>query len=152
MVAEARAIGQLPSDIDRLVDAAHEEGHNLVARLVDEWRDGSNRFDRPGEVLAEARCRGVLCGIGGLNVDPYLEDPSVGRIRHVYVEPQRRREGVGRVLIDFLVDRAMDHFDRVRLRSVQWPGPDFYGSLGFTETHEAEATHTKTLEGHTPAG
>lgn len=141
MVAEVRAIPEPPPDIGRLADAAREEGHDLVSRLVDEWDDGTNRFDRPGELLAESRCDGLLCAVGGLNVDPYLDDGTIGRIRHVFVHPTHRRTGVGRTLIGFLVDSARGSFRRVRLRTVQVPGPDFYRALGFRTTDEANATH-----------
>lgn len=145
MVAQVRAVSELPPDIVRLLDPAKNEGHNLVARLVEEWSDGSNRFDRPGEVLAEVRCGGELCAVGGLNVDPYLDDATVGRIRHVFVHPSWRRTGVGRTLIEFLVARAKDNFKRVRLRSARVPGPDFYDALGFIATNESDATHELVL-------
>jgi len=145
MVAEARAISEPPPDLARLLDAAQSEGHNLVTRLVEEWGDGSNRFDRRGEVLAEVRCDGDLCAVGGLNVDPYMDDPAVGRIRHVYVHPSRRRQGVGKTLIEFLVEQARGRFERVRLRSARMPGPDFYAALGFAETDESNATHVLEL-------
>lgn len=151
MVAEAHSIFEVPSDIGPLIEAAAEEGHNLVIRLVDEWRDGSNRFDRAGELLAEVRCDGSLCAVGGLNVDPYTDDPTVGRIRHVYVDPRHRREGVGRLLIEFLVGHARAHFSRVRLRSLRDPGPGFYAALGFTTTDEPDATHEIRFGGHTAA-
>ena len=38
-------------------------------------------------VLSEGR----LVGVCGLNVDPYLDDPSVGRVRHLYVLVAARR-------------------------------------------------------------
>lgn len=151
MPAAARAIFELPPDIGRLLDAARDEGHNLVSRLIDDWRDGSNRFDQPGEVLAEVRRDGILCAVGGLNIDPYIDDPTVGRIRHVFVHPDRRRRGVGRILIEFLVDRARGHFARVRLRSLYEPGPPFYAALGFAPSEEPDATHEVRFEGHTPA-
>lgn len=151
MVAEPRAIAELPPDVDRLLDAAAGEGHNLMSRLVEEWRDGSNRFDGPGEVLAEVRCGGALCGVGGVNVDPYIDDPTVGRIRHVYVHPSRRRQGVGKTLIEYLVEHARGHFERVRLRSLRDPGPDFYAALGFASTDEPDATHVVWLHRHTAA-
>ena len=148
---EARAVADLPTDIDALLALDAAEGQKLVARLVDEWRDGTNRFDLPGEALVEVRCAGGLCAVGGLNVDPYLRDSNVGRIRHVYVDPGRRRTGVGRLLIETLIGLADGHFERVRLRSVREGGPRFYESLGFTPTTEPEATHHMWLRGHTPA-
>ena len=150
MEPKARAVTELPADIEVLLDAAESEGHGLVSRLVTEWRDGSNRFDRPGEVLAEIRCEEALCGVGGLNVDPYVDDPTLGRIRHVYVHPAWRRQGVGGILVGFLMTHAHGCFHRVRLRSLKLPGPSFYASLGFSSTDEPNATHEMWLGGHTP--
>jgi GNAT superfamily N-acetyltransferase len=131
----------LPGDIATLVDAERAEGHRLVLRLVDEWNDGSNRFDQPGEVALEVRLDGRLVAVGGLNRDPYLKDPTVARIRHVYVIPEVRGTGVGRRLVETLVDHARDGFSRVRLRTVTTEGSRFYRALGFDELAEPDATH-----------
>lgn len=151
MVPEARTISDIPVDIGTLLEKDQVEGHRLVERLVVDWREGINRFDKPGETLVEVRCGPDLCAIGGLNIDPYLDDPTVGRIRHVYVDPGQRRQGVGRILIQSLVGAAYGHFEKVRLRSVREGGPSFYEALGFVPTTESEATHVLWLRGHTAA-
>lgn len=140
------SITSLPNDIARLLGESLGEGHNLVKRLVDEWDDGSNRFDRPGEIALQARLGGKLVGIGGLNRDPYLDDPAVGRIRHLYVSPGARRQGVGRSLVVALVDVARTTFRRVRLRTSQPEASLLYLALGFEETgDEPDATHVLRL-------
>lgn len=131
----------LPNDIEALVDAERAEGHRLVVRLVHEWMDGTNRFDKKGEVALEARIDGRLVAVGGLNHDPYLDDPGVGRIRHVYVVPGARGKGVGRHLVERLVDHARVGFRRVRLRTVTPEGTAFYLALGFREVDEPDGTH-----------
>lgn len=136
----------LPEDIALLLGESLAEGHNLVERLVDEWDDGSNRFDRPGEIAVQARLGAKLVGVGGLNRDPYLDDPMVGRIRHLYVLPDARRRGVGRVLVLALLDEARTHFCRVRLRTSQPEASLLYGALGFEESGgEPDATHVYRL-------
>lgn len=132
----------LPEDVQVLLHVSRHEGHNLVERLVDDWEDGSNRFDRPGEVALEARLDSRLVGVGGLNRDPYLDDPGVGRIRHVYLSPDVRGLGVGRVLVMSLVEHARGHFSRVRLRTGDATTSGFYLRLGFEEApDEPDATH-----------
>lgn len=132
----------LPEDIQVLLRVSREEGHELVARLVDDWAEGSNRFDRPGEVAMEARVDSRLVGVGGLNLDPYLDDPRVGRIRHIYLTPDVRGLGIGRVLVLSLVEHARGHFSRVRLRTGDAGASDFYLRLGFDEVpDEPDATH-----------
>ena len=51
----------------------------------EEWRTGTNRFDRPDEALFGAWAKGQLVGVCGLNIDPYRGDDRVGRVRHLYV-------------------------------------------------------------------
>jgi N-acetylglutamate synthase-like GNAT family acetyltransferase len=137
----------LPGDISRLLDAERLEGHRLVKRLADEWEDGTNRFDQPGEIALEARLAGDLVAVGGLNRDPYLDDPEVGRLRHVYVSPEARGSGVGRNLVEALVWHARLTFSRVRLRTVTTDGSRFYVALGFEEVDEPEATHVWRFHG-----
>jgi GNAT superfamily N-acetyltransferase len=139
---EIRAFRSLPEDIFTLLAVSRGEGHNLVERLVDEWDDGSNRFDRPGEIALEARFGPRLVGVGGLNRDPYIDDSQVGRIRHLYVTPDVRGMGVGRALVIALVDHARESFERVRLRAGADDARGFYLRLGFEETpDEEDSTH-----------
>jgi GNAT superfamily N-acetyltransferase len=135
-------IDSLPEDVAGLLGPSRAEGHNLVERLVDEWNDRSNRFDGPGESIFEARVDSRLAAVGGLNRDPYLDDPEVARIRHVYVSPDVRGVGVGRALVLAMVDHARLGFTRVRLRTERPEGSAFYLAIGFEETtSEADATH-----------
>jgi GNAT superfamily N-acetyltransferase len=145
MVADVRRIYALPTDVRRLLVLSTAEGFDFVERLVADWDDSSNRFDRPGEVLVECRSAGFLVGIGGLNIDPYIDDPSVGRLRHVYVDPAQRGRGIGREIVDRLIALARGRFDRVRLRVGTPHGGAFYMALGFSVTDEPDATHTISL-------
>lgn len=137
-------------DLVPLLDAAETEGFDMMRRLADNWREGTNRFDRPGEVLLgvyldEGTVERGLVAIGGLNIDPYLDDRALGRIRHVYVLPRARSLGVGKALVAELLERARTHFERVRLRTVTDEGSRFYEALGFEVTEEPDATHTLGL-------
>lgn len=139
---DVRAFDELPDGIADLVELSKAEGHDLVERLVDDWRDGSNRFDRIGEVACRVRLGPELVAVGGLNRDPYIDDPKVGRIRHVYVVPEARGAGVGRALVEALVNHARGRFTRVRVRTMNTAAAGFYRALGFEETpEEAESTH-----------
>ncbi len=61
----------------------------------------ANTFSRPGEIPFEARFSPEMAGIGGLNTDPYLGDPPIGRIRRLYVAPNFRRLGSNESLMCF---------------------------------------------------
>src|SRR5437762_6892154 len=102
-------------DVDELVADSEQAGLRLVRRLVDEWADGSNRFDRPGEALFGAWVDGRLVGVCGLNVDPYAGDARVGRVRHLYVLDASRRGGVARALMAEVLGAAGGRFGTLRL-------------------------------------
>ena len=134
-----------PPSIDALRKRSVAEGHGLVERAVTGWADGSNRFDRNGEAFFLARDDWRVVGMCGLNVDPYLDDPRLGRIRHLYVDPQYRRRGIGSSLVESSLTAAAERFDRVRLRTFDLSAGRFYVSLGFKPVDEDAATHSLSL-------
>lgn len=144
MRIELREEPELPDPVARLVAIGCQEGFPFVARFAREWAGGRNRFDRPGEVLLFAYLDGALAGFGGLDRDPYQGEASVGRVRHVYVEPGARGQGVGRALVRELVRRGRPSFATLRLRTQQ--AAPFYEHLGFRRVSEREATHTLSLD------
>ena len=119
----------------------------MMSELLRAWEKGANRFDLPGEILLMV-CEGPdAIAVGGLNIDPYTDEPGIGRIRHVYVALQARGTGVGAGLVSILVEHGRKSFHRVRLRTVTEDGSRFYEALGFDQTDEANATHSLELKG-----
>ena len=103
--------------IDSLVTRSSSEGFRHVERLRDEWLSGLNRFDGPGEAFFVAALGGQAVGVCGLNMDPYTNDPSVGRVRRLYVAPAARRRGIGRGLVAAALAEARKSFCKVTLRT-----------------------------------
>ena len=136
-----------PPDLATLLGASLEEGHGLVRRTLDEWVDGTNRFDRPGEVFFVSLVGESSVGMCGLNVDPFVNDPGLGRVRHLYVLPGFRRGGIGTTLVNACIRHAHGHFDRLRLRTFEPVAAAFYESIGFAPVDEPAATHALTLGG-----
>lgn len=121
------------------------EGHEMLRRLAENWRSGANTFSRQGEILLGAFSGTELVGVCGRNVDPYAGDAKVGRVRHLYVRPDWRRHGVGRLLVGEIARGAADFFDRLQLRAPE-DAFGFYESLGFTRVPGEEAiTHRLLL-------
>jgi len=114
-----------------LLAESEASGYRFVRRLVDEWERGVNRFSRPGEALFAAESGGQIVGVCGLNVDPYLDDPRVGRVRNVYVLAACRGRRIGRRLVECAISTARGHFDRLRLRGEEEGPARLYESLGF---------------------
>jgi GNAT superfamily N-acetyltransferase len=136
----------LPDRVRDLLVDSEAAGSRIVRRLVDEWADGTNRFDRPGEALFAASVSGRLVGVCGLNVDPYAGDDRVGRVRHLYVLVPLRGLGVGRQLVAHVIGRAGDRFDRLRLRTNNEVAARLYVAMGFrTSVGAREFTHVLDL-------
>ena len=138
---------ELPLDRVRdLLADSEAAGSRIVRRLIDDWADRTNRFDRPGEALFGAWAGGRLVGVCGLNVDPYAGDDRVGRVRHLYVLTPSRRLGVGRQLMTEIIDSAGRRFDTLRLRTNNAEAARLYVAMGFRPSAESDRfTHVLDL-------
>ena len=135
----------LPPGFSQLRDTALAEGWKMLQVLEEDWRSGAMRFDAPGEALFAAWQDGALAGIGGLTVDPYAEDASTGRVRRLYVDSAHRGRGLGRALVEAIVEAARGHgFHSVRVRAPAAAGR-FYVACGFLPAVLRSATHVRPL-------
>ena len=135
----------LPPELVDLEREASAQGFNFLDRLINEWRTGSNRFDKPGERLLVAVDAGNIVGIGGLNVDPYRPIGDTARLRRLYVANDFRRQGVGEALVCALLKEASRTFRVVRLSTDKEAAAAFYARLGFSAIEDETATHVKIL-------
>jgi GNAT superfamily N-acetyltransferase len=134
---------QLPvPGMERLKSEAKDEGYDFLETLVEDWASGTNRFDAPGETLLGGLDEGLLVAVGGLNCDPFAGRPDMGRIRRVYVRQAGRNQGIGRALVNALVQEARAHFRCVRLRAENAGAARLYERIGFAATPGPDATHT----------
>jgi GNAT superfamily N-acetyltransferase len=133
-IAIARISEFESESINHLAEESLSQGFRFVARLIREYRSGLNCFDHSGEVLLTASAKGAVIGIGGLNRDPYFNDPKIGRLRRLYVESAWRRHGVGRLLVTQLIYEASQHYQLLTLRTDTLAAAEFYQKLGF-KTH-----------------
>lgn len=127
--------------LDDLQAEASAEGFQFIDTLIEQWSTGENRFNQPGEILLGILENDILIAIGGLNRDQFLNDPSIGRIRRVYVRRAWRSQGSGRALVTALLDHARQHFRSVRLRAVSPNAARLYERLGFLPIDDPNATH-----------
>ena len=70
--------------------------------------------------------------MGGLSIDPYLDDDSAARLRHVYVRSEYRRRGLAVTIVDRCLAQAgtAGSFNRVRLRTFNPAAAALYEALG----------------------
>ncbi|MFC4619104.1 GNAT family N-acetyltransferase [Camelliibacillus cellulosilyticus] len=118
-------------DLDSMIAESREEGFRFLDRLVADDQTGVNSFDKPGEVLYGVYLNDALIGIGGMNQDPYSPSPKVGRLRRFYIKKCFRRQGIGRMLVQQLLNDARTFFEVVVLRTDTEQADQFYQSLGF---------------------
>jgi len=132
--------------IEDLRREAAQEGYRFLETLAEEWASGVNRFDGPGEMLCGVIDEGLLIAVGGVNLDAFLAQPDVGRIRRVYVSPGRRNQGIGEALVTNLIEYARRNFRLVRLRAESTRAGRLYERIGFSPCNEPHATHTLVLD------
>jgi GNAT superfamily N-acetyltransferase len=132
--------------IELLHAEAIKEGYAFLETLLSEWESGENRYNRPGETLLGCFEQDELVAVGGLNVDPFLGLPEVGRVRRVYVRAAWRNRGVGRLLVNALVEEARGSFRLVRLRAENADAARLYERLGFEAIQDENATHQMALK------
>jgi GNAT superfamily N-acetyltransferase len=121
----------LPAGVPALAKIARDEGYDFVARWEAEWSSGAARFDGPGECLFLAIIENQLAGISGICCDPYQGEADVGRLRHVYVDPQFRSRGLASRLVRACVDCTGSHFRVIRLNTQNPAAARVYERLGF---------------------
>lgn len=115
---------------DALKEESRLEGYWMLVRLADGWAVGRNKFLKRGEALYGTWHGRELAGVCGLNVDPYFEGRGQGRVRHLFVSARHRRTGLGRMLVETVIDRARQHFAMLNTRAPQ-EAFAFYERLGF---------------------
>ncbi|OBQ70926.1 acetyltransferase [Mesorhizobium loti] len=126
---------------DRLKDESRLEGYWMLVRLADGWSSGRNKFLKRGEALYGAWHGRDLAGVCGLNIDPYVEGRSHGRVRHLFVGAPHRRAGLGRMLVETVIDRARRYFTVLNTRAPR-EAFIFYERLGFERVEGEEfVTH-----------
>ncbi|QIK69920.1 GNAT family N-acetyltransferase [Erysipelothrix sp. HDW6C] len=130
------------AEIEQLVSHSKDEGFNHLQKLVDDYKSGANRFDKPGECLMVALSHNHIVGVCGINRDPFQD--RMGRLRRLYVAPQYRNLGIARNIVTLILNFSVTHYQMVNLKisNINEAGVDaFYKSLGFVRVDSETATH-----------
>jgi GNAT superfamily N-acetyltransferase len=150
-MTEFQRIQTLPTNaLAPLLAASTTEGFRFVERFAREWEEGKSCFDRPGELFLATYDGAGIIAIGGLTADPYTGDPTLGRLRHLYVLPDARRRGIGRRLVQALERAARGKYRALVLRTDTAAAARFYEQLGYTPLPPGgTATHRRELAAQT---
>lgn len=144
MPMNMKAIDDLKQvEISKLVEESEAEGYRFLRRLVNQYEDGTNTFNKAGEVLYGVwDPTGELVAIGGLNRDPYSDKSGVGRLRRFYISEHARRQGIGTNLLQEIVEYGKGHFNELVVRTDSSIADAFYRANGFSgDLGLPEATH-----------
>ncbi len=121
-------------NLDGLVQQSKEEGFHFVERLVNDYKNGSNTFKHFGEGLfGVCNEEDELVAIGGLNRDPFSNEQYIGRLRRFYVSKAYRRNGIGSLLVQRIIDEAKGYYKILVLHTDTEQADEFYTSIGFSK-------------------
>ncbi|WP_186416965.1 GNAT family N-acetyltransferase [Bosea sp. CS1GBMeth4] len=121
----------LPGDLSALQEEAAAEGYRFVEGVLEEWDAGRYAGTDERSALFAAYRNGALAAVGAVTPDPYDPAPDLLRIRHVYVRPGCRREGVGRVLAGALIQQGLALAPRLSLNAADAGAAAFWEAMGF---------------------
>ncbi|MGE6551373.1 GNAT family N-acetyltransferase [Bacillus mycoides] len=118
---------------DYLVQESKDEGFNFLIKLISEYENKINTFNKTGECLYGIFQGERLIGIGGINENLYTEDNKIGRLRRFYIAKDYRRKGLGKLLLGRILSDAKIYFTIVVLHTDTEQGDQFYTSSGFAK-------------------
>ncbi|EEL87471.1 TPA: GNAT family N-acetyltransferase [Bacillus nitratireducens] len=132
---------------DYLVQESKDEGFNFLIKLISDYENKINTFNKTGECLYGIFQGEKLIGIGGLNQDPYTENNKIGRLRRVYISKDYRRIGLGNLLLNRLLSHSEKYFKVVVLHTDTKQGDAFYTTNGFVKGELFKgSSHYKVLK------
>ena len=119
------------NSLEKLCEDSLADGHHGVEKTIREWRDGTNNFSKTGEKFWGIFFNDECIGIGGVGIDPYLNDETIGRVRHIYISTKHRRLGLARILLTLITKKAKENFKSLRLATHNPAAIHLYESFGF---------------------
>jgi GNAT superfamily N-acetyltransferase len=131
-------IDRLPVGLDDMRTEAIAEGYRFVERLSSDWEANVSRFDRDGEALLAAFVSQTLAAIGGITLDPLVADTF--RVRRFYVRHLFRERGVGRRLVEALLENSQRTGRSVVVNAARGSSP-FWEAVGFAPDVRDGHTH-----------
>ena len=129
------------SSLQKMADESTLDGAPFIQKTIDEWRGGTNTFSKPTEKLWGLVIGDEFIGLGGLNQDPFIDDETVGRVRHMYIAKKYRGLGLSKVIMRLIMNKAKKHFTSLRLSTKNPVAASLYESLGFKKTNGVKVTH-----------
>lgn len=124
-----------------LISDSEDNNVSFVTNTVADWINGTNRFDKEGEFFLGAYINDEIVGMGGLNIDPYMDHVKTGRVRHLYVSSRFRRQKIGQQLMLEIIKNAKQYYEAIRLYTENKDAFLFYESFGFQRSSKYKESH-----------
>jgi hypothetical protein len=134
----------LPAGIDELLSEALQSGETWISTFESDWH--ARPFLEDGEALFLALKAQAPLAMAVLSADPFVDDPTVGRLRYIYVRKAARRHGIGEMLLGACLARARGYWRILRLHTENAVAARMYERRGFRPfAGDDRATHVLTL-------
>ena len=133
MTQIVRLDAELPESFAALQTRAKAEDYGFLDRLAKNWRNGRYLDDESASVFGVFGVFGEsdLIAVGAQTYDEYDPSPDHRRLRHFYVHPDVRRNGVGRTLAGALIQEAFQLAPLLHLRATHALSTAFWDAMGF---------------------
>jgi len=96
--------------LDEILTESKSLGYGMIERLIFEWESGANDFRKENEAFFAYERGGKVLGVGGINEEPYLHIKHYGRMRHLYVLKEWRRNRVGTEIVKATIKLPLNEF------------------------------------------
>lgn len=126
-----------------LTRLSEAEGFRFLRRFQEEWQANADYVASNTTLFLGAFVEDQLVAVGGITRDPYLQDPAIGRVRHMYVHPSHRRRRIGHALLEELEQYACARFRQLRLRTDTAAAAAFYVAAAYRPIDDPTATHVR---------
>ena len=140
MTQVVRLDAALPESFAALNACAKAEGYNFLDRLAKNWQGGAYLGDADASVFGVFGMENLVA-IGAQTADEYDPSPDHRRLRHFYVHPDARRNGVGRALAGALIQEAFQRAPYLHLRATHDLSRAFWDAMGFERVDRPDRSH-----------
>lgn len=140
MTQTVRIVTELPESFAALNAAAKSEGYDFLDRLARNWRGGAYLGDADASVFGVFGFEDLIA-IGAQTADEHDPSPDHRRLRHFYVHPVSRRNGIGRTLAGALIQEAFQLAPYLHLRATHDLSRAFWDAMGFERVDRADRSH-----------
>ena len=135
---------ELPPCLDKLVSEAVSSGHAWASEFQATWM--SRPFTDEGEALLLASEGNRLLPMAAITADPFVDDPTTGRLRFIYVRQTARRRGIADRMVGDCLALARGRWRTLRLHTDNAFAARLYERHGFHRSgSDPRATHTMAL-------